>query len=336
MLDILGQLPPETDAAVLVVQHIPPHTESGLHRVLAPATRLRVRQAEHGIPLESGTVYTAVANHHLLVEGDTVMVTPGPRENHWRPSIDALFRSAAYAYRERTVGVILSGTLNDGTSGLWRIKRFGGVALAQDRSEAAFPDMIVSADKYVELDAELPAKTLGQHIAKLISTMPNSTPPHTSPEEEDFTRFEIDVAIGKNALKRGVLDYGTYSPLTCPECHGALTEYAEGKIRRYRCHTGHAHSSESLLAGIDENIERSTWEVMRGMEESQLLLNHLADSLAEQDGQSPVVAAYRARAAELADRSQRIKEMIFAREKVKPLNSATEAGGGNRPQPATS
>jgi two-component system, chemotaxis family, protein-glutamate methylesterase/glutaminase len=97
--------------------------------------------AEEGQPLERGRIYLAPPDRHLLVGRDHVHVRRGPRENQARPAIDPLFRSAAVNGSSRVIGIVLSGRLNDGTSGLHAIKRCGGIAVVQEPRDAAVPDM---------------------------------------------------------------------------------------------------------------------------------------------------------------------------------------------------
>jgi len=127
---------------------------------------------------------------------------------------------------------------------------------------------------------------------------------------EKMVAAEINIAKGMSALENGVLDHGQFSPLTCPDCHGALTEYREGKLRRFRCHTGHAHTSATLLTGINENVEKSMWEVMRGLEESQLLLNHMAEVM-KASGNLQESELYLDRAGNLAESAQIVKAAIL-------------------------
>ena len=319
LLEIIRGLPAQGDYAVLIVQHFPAHADSRMAAILAQETDLTVRAARHELPIEPLHVYCAQPNHHLLVEQGRMLLTRGPRENHWRPSIDALFRSAAFAHRRRVIGVILSGALNDGTSGLWNIKHYGGTTIVQDRREAAFPDMPDSAARYVEIDHELPARRIPIVIQEILSIMKPDNNAHRSNEQHDqLTALEIDIAKGKKALGRGVIAYGRPSSIACPECHGALTEYEEGTMKRYRCHTGHAHTAESLLSGIDENVEKSMWEVMRGIEESQMLSGNMAEML-RKTGQQEMAAEYRQRAAAAADRARAVKNAIMEMQAIDPL-----------------
>ena len=103
----------------------------------------------------------------------------------------------------------------------------------------------------------------------------------------------------------GILEQGTPSALACPECHGALTQFEEGKLLRYRCHTGHAHTAESLLASIKDNVEKSMWEVMRGLEEGNILLGTMAEKMKSAgDGKS-------ARKLQAEARSLQNRAMVF-------------------------
>jgi len=149
---LVAKLPGDTDAALFVVLHIPNQGPSRLPEILRYKSRLPVGHAKDGEPMESGRIYVAPPNHHLLLENDHVLLWSGPKENNSRPAINPLFRSAAYNYGEGVVGVLLSGTLDDGSAGLWLIKQKGGIAIVQDPTEAAFSDMPQSALKYVQAD----------------------------------------------------------------------------------------------------------------------------------------------------------------------------------------
>src|SRR5215471_8687446 len=116
-------LPPDLPAAVFIVLHIPPAGPSLLPKILSSSGPLRARHAINGEGIEHGRIYIAPPDHHLLVERERVRVMRGPKESRARPAADPLFRSAAHAYGTRVVGVVLSGSLDDGTAGLAAIKR---------------------------------------------------------------------------------------------------------------------------------------------------------------------------------------------------------------------
>lgn len=322
LINVVAGLPAGCSASIFIVQHVPAHADSHLSEILGRKTGLRVVTARDGAQIEPGTIYCAVPDHHLLIEEGRVLVTKGPKENRFRPAVDALFRSAAYAYRSAVVGVVLSGALNDGTSGLWRIKHLGGTTIIQDLDDAIFDSMPRSAKQHVQIDYELPSNEIGLMIHQLslsAASSQSSTVAIPNDPDHEFVAFEIAVAKGKNALERGVLDFGNYSPLTCPDCHGALTEYQEGPIKRFRCHTGHAHTAESLLSGIDAGIEKSMWEAMRGMEEGKLLLEQLAVE-SQGKGNDEAAEVYRSGARRFTVRSKIIKDLILGREATQTFN----------------
>ena len=144
LTELVQSLPADFHAAVFIVLHIPPHSPSVLPQILSAAGPLQAVHPVDGERIQKGRIYIASPDHHLLIEDGHVVVRKGPKENRFRPSVDALFRSAAYIYGPRVIGIVLTGTLDDGTSGLWSIKRLGGVAIIQEPKEAPFPSMPAS------------------------------------------------------------------------------------------------------------------------------------------------------------------------------------------------
>jgi two-component system chemotaxis response regulator CheB len=140
----VGRLGLDFGGAVFIVLHVSP-ARSVLPGILGRRTALPVANAVDGQPIEAGRIYVAPPDQHLLLEPGRVRVVDGPRQNGHRPGIDALFRTAAWAYAERVVGVLLSGALDDGTLGLEAIKRGGGLSLVQEPSDALYPAMPQSA-----------------------------------------------------------------------------------------------------------------------------------------------------------------------------------------------
>lgn len=126
ILELVKSLPPDFPASIFVVLHVAPHTESILPELITMLSPLKGKHPKDGEKFEPGTIYVAPPDHHLILEEDTIRITRGPKENRFRPSVDALFRSAAYTFKSRVIGVVLSGYLDDGTSGLWSVQRLGG------------------------------------------------------------------------------------------------------------------------------------------------------------------------------------------------------------------
>lgn len=135
----MAGLPGDFDAAVLVVLHMAPRLPSCLPRILERSGPLPCLHARDGVGLRPGLITVAPPDRHIAVENHHIRVWNGPREHHQRPSIDVLFRSAARAGGPRSVGVILSGALDDGVAGMQAIVRAGGHALVQAPEEARHP-----------------------------------------------------------------------------------------------------------------------------------------------------------------------------------------------------
>ncbi|HEX7238320.1 MAG TPA: chemotaxis protein CheB [Gammaproteobacteria bacterium] len=268
--EVLAGLPRDLPAATLAVVHIPPYATSALPVILSGAGPLPAKSAEDGERPRKGTVYVAPPDRHLLVEGGRLRLTRGPRENRVRPCVDALFRSAAVEFGPRVVGVVLSGTLDDGTAGLWAVKDRGGAAVVQQPSEAEYPDMPRSALEHVAVDHVLAVAQIGPKVAALVrerAAAPSAVPAAMATEAE--------IELEGNGLEKGILELGRPSRNSCPECHGSLIEIREGPIVRYRCHTGHAYSLRTLLAETEADIEKALWNAVRAIEERSILLRTL-------------------------------------------------------------
>jgi len=168
LLELATQLPAGFPAAVLMVLHVGAH-HSVLPELLKDCGALRARHAVDGQPLQPGTIEIAPPDLHMLVEGDRIRVQHGPKENHARPAIDPLFRSAARALGPQVIGVLLSGRLNDGTAGLGAIKQCGGLAVVQDPDDAEHPEMPRSALARVDVDCCVPGSELAHTLLRLVA-----------------------------------------------------------------------------------------------------------------------------------------------------------------------
>src|SRR4051812_13953252 len=138
---LVHSLPADLPAAVFVTVHFPRTSQSVLPRILSRAGSLPAVHPKDGEPIRRGTIYVAPPDQHLLLVNGAVRLVRGPTENGNRPAIDPMFRSAAVAYGDRVIGVVLSGNLDDGTAGLMSITRRGGVGVAQDPEDALFSSM---------------------------------------------------------------------------------------------------------------------------------------------------------------------------------------------------
>jgi two-component system, chemotaxis family, protein-glutamate methylesterase/glutaminase len=277
---LVSRLPGDFPGSVFVVWHLAPGAKSMLPQVLSRAGPLPALNPEDGDRIEPGCIYVAPNDHHMLLEKGTIRVARGPKENRFRPAVDPLFRSAAYIYGPRVIGVVLTGALDDGTAGLWTIKLRGGTAIVQEPSDAQVRSMPLNALDNVEVDHKLPALEIGALLGRLAREQAGPAPRVPAGEDEKTAR-EIHIARERDALEEGALRLGELSPFTCPECHGVLAMLREGKIVRFRCHTGHAFSADALLSANGEGLEARLWDAVRASDEAVILLNRLGEEFAK-------------------------------------------------------
>ena len=164
---LVSGLPEGFHASVFLVQHRRSTAPGLLPLILMKAGPLPASFPADFEPIERGHIYVAPPDYHMMLERGLVRLTRDPKENHVRPAIDALFRSAAYAYGPRVVGVVLTGLLNDGTAGLWVVKDRGGTAIVQDPKGAIAPSMPQSALQNVAVDYCLPLGEIAPLLAQL-------------------------------------------------------------------------------------------------------------------------------------------------------------------------
>jgi two-component system, chemotaxis family, protein-glutamate methylesterase/glutaminase len=269
---IIKQLPEQLNAAVFIVWHVSPYSTSILPEILNRAGRLKAKHPADGESIEMGKIYIAPPDHHLLLESGRIRLTKGPKENRFRPAIDPLFRSAAYAYGPRVVGVVLSGALDDGTAGLWAIKDRGGIAVVQDPAEAEQSSMPASALANVQVDHCVPVSEIPPLLVGLTQ---RAVEERRIPVSKDL-EIETKIALGGDAADLDVKQLGEISEFTCPDCHGSLIKLTNDKLLRFRCHTGHSFGGASLLAELTDSVEESVWTAIRTVEERIRLLKHLA------------------------------------------------------------
>jgi two-component system chemotaxis response regulator CheB len=306
-------LPVDLPAAVLITLHRAQGYPGLLAQILDNAGPLPAVMAEEGQYLERGRIYVAPPDRHLLVEHDHLHVRRGPRENHSRPAIDPLFRSAAATCLTRTIGVLLSGMLNDGTSGLLAIKHCGGLAVVQDPKDAAYPEMPRNALAYVAVDHVLPLAGIAPLLAARAATPPPS-PPAKVPEE---IRIEALIAAEELFVMPDQHRLGTLSPLTCPECDGSLQEIREDGLVRYRCHTGHAFTLEALRVAAGEAWERTLYGAMRAQQQQAMVVRRMADE-ARRQGDRRAAEEFERRARDYEEGAKVIQRLAACGGEVAP------------------
>jgi len=238
-----------------------------------------------GTAIEQRHIYVAPPDHHMLLEQGRIRVIRGPRENRHQPAIDPLFRSAGVAYGPRVVGVILTGSLDDGTAGLEAIKQRGGVAVVQNYTEALFSSMPHSAVEHVKVDYVLSLSAIAEKLRELAHEVVKES------EESPVSRnMETEVSMAKMQIppENEGEQVGTPSAYSCPECGGVLWEIHDGELLRFRCRVGHAFSVESMMAEQTDTIEEAMWIALKTLEES-VSISHRMASQARQRGHTSLV-----------------------------------------------
>jgi len=239
---------------MVIATHMPAGASSHLMPILSRAGKLEVFVVRDGLELNESRIYVARPNHHVLIERDHLHLTHGPKENHVRPAINPMFRSAAHAYGSDTIGVILSGALDDGVAGLWEIKRRGGIAIVQSPEDALFPDMPSQALQNVSVDYSEPADQIAGRITSLVNLERGAT--------SEF------------AEARGIP-----GKITCPECRGPMEQFTDGKIVEFRCRVDHRYSAESMLGAHAETEERTLWAAVVALEEGADLIEKVCANI---------------------------------------------------------
>jgi two-component system chemotaxis response regulator CheB len=167
---LVAGLPPGLKASLFIVQHLHASPSSALPQILSRAGPLPALHPAEGAMIEQGKISVAPPDHHLLIEEGHLHVGTGPKEHAVRPAADVLFRSAAHWYGPRVVGVILTGSGQDGADGLLAIKQHGGVTVIQDPDDAAWSSMPQRALEQVEVDYTLPLVRLASLLIHLVES----------------------------------------------------------------------------------------------------------------------------------------------------------------------
>lgn len=304
---LVAELPHNLRAAVLIVLHLS-KGRSVLPAILTRAGRLPAVHPFDGQPLHYGRIYVAPPDRHMTISGDAIRVVHGPTENGVRPAVDPLFRSAARTFGSRVIGVVLTGSLDDGTAGLAAVKDAGGIAIVQDPREAFAPSMPRSAMEAVAVDHVLPLAEIpiliGALAAEAAGAGRDQITPHLEPMEPDLS--QEDIALEPEDRP------GRVSVFSCPECHGALWEAEEAGILRFRCRVGHVYSSESMLAAQTDSVDRASWAALRALEERAALTRKLAyRAKARKHGW--VSQAFEQRALEAEEHAASLKQLLQER-----------------------
>ena len=288
-------------APILIVLHVGA-LPSELPALLSAAGVTPAKHGQDGEAICPGQIYVAPPDRHMIVVDGHIRLTRGPKENWARPAIDPLFRSAAEAFGPAVIGVILTGNLNDGSAGLYEIKRRGGITIVQDPEHAAHPDMPMSAAAQVDVDYCLPLAEIPSLLARLVGGKEGVVTARTNEAPRQLARGN-----GADLMEGEVFDRPI--TITCPDCGGALRRAEVGSMVRYACHIGHTYTAEVMAAAQFDDMEK----VMRSAER---ILNERAEfcrQMAERAGAAGKASGgevWHAASLEALDRAYTLRDFI--------------------------
>ncbi|MCE9557036.1 MAG: chemotaxis protein CheB [Planctomycetes bacterium] len=299
---LVAGIPKDLPASILIVQHLPSERKSYLSDILSNAGSLPAIDAHEGAEICPGMIFVAPANNHLSVKSGRIQIDQGPRENGFRPAIDVLFRSVALEYGPRAIGIVLSGHLDDGTAGLFAIKREGGLAVVQDPKDALSSDMPLSALEHVAVDHVVPVSEMGRLLVQLVR---EHVPEVSMGTKESQPLREV-------TKPAEMADRGPPSPFTCPECGGSLWESTGDGVLQFRCHVGHVYSEESLVEQQWDSVERALWAALRALKEKAAVALRILRR-AEQQGETEAQGRLLEKYQEADQQAEMIREMLLNR-----------------------
>ncbi|MFD2357505.1 chemotaxis protein CheB [Nonomuraea ferruginea] len=276
---LVGSLPADLPATVLVVLHLPPQGGGVLAGILDRAGPLKAVPAEDMQELRrgGGSMWPGP-----ITTCSSTRARSGchaaPRHNGHRPAADPLFMSAALDAGERVAAVVLSGMLDDGVRGCVAVDRRGGAVAVQDPGEAAFPGMPEAAVAAVPNAPSLPVRELADWLVRQ-----SRTPVITEARMDDT---EMMREVGRFLSEEPALAEpgGTLSGLGCPECGGPMYEQRDEGLARLVCRVGHAWSDESLVGAQSDAVERALWIAIQRLDERVRILGRMARSAEEHGG----------------------------------------------------
>ena len=289
-------------APILAVQHVGSHP-SILPDLITRSGPLGATHAVDGERLEVGRIHVAPPDRHMLVEGDHIRVLNGPKENHSRPAIDPLFRSAALAKGPAVIGVLLTGLLDDGTAGLQTIKQHGGVAIVQDPKDAESAGMPGSALRHVQVDHCVSLAAIGP----LIEALAAKPPKDARVSLLETVARENEIMLGKGDFLSHLEAIGRPSTFVCPDCSGSLWEVSGTDPPRFRCHTGHGYTLRNLQYAQSTTTDEAMWSALRALQEKEMML----EALAERDASDEIESGrLKAEAADVARHAETLRGLI--------------------------
>jgi two-component system, chemotaxis family, protein-glutamate methylesterase/glutaminase len=310
LIFLAGHLGRGFPASILVTIHLPPQARSELDALLSRAGPLPAGFASDGEIAKKGRIYIAPPDRHLLLTGERFALGEGARENNCRPAIDAMLRSTAVCCGPRAIGVVLTGTMGDGASGLWALSQCGGLTVVQDPHDAAFPEMPLTAMNRSKPDHVAPLADLPALLNKFVRQP-------AGPEVVCPPSIKIEVEIARNggASMERMDDLGRRSVLACPDCGGVMWEIDEQDLVRYRCHVGHTYTAEVMSLALDENLRRALATAQRALEERVALARKL-ENQAIAAGQRMLADTWAEKASEFEREMMVIRDSIRRMERI--------------------
>ncbi|MFN3932751.1 MAG: chemotaxis protein CheB [Brevundimonas sp.] len=299
-------LPADLQASVLIAVHVGSIGQDLLGRILDADGPIPAGTAVEGEPLERGRIYVAPADHHLVVDDRTIRLGRGPRENMSRPAIDPLFRSAGISAGPRAIGVLLSGMLNDGASGLADLKRCGGVTVVQSPLDAIEDEMPRTALLASDIDYRASASDLAGLIGRLIE---EEAGPELSPPAN--IALEVAIAVGRPSDSSVIAEIASPVPLSCPGCGGTLSQIRRSPLR-FRCQVGHGYTAEALAQEQEDAVDEAIRIALRVIGERVVLMEKMALE-ARQAGRTAAAASFDERALELRGHADVLMESALDR-----------------------
>ena len=315
LITLVANLPADLPAAVFIVLHVSPTVPSLLPTILARDSNLPVAHAVDGEAIMPGRVYVGPPDQHLVIEDKYLKLVHGPKENLHRPSIDALFRSAAHWAGPRVIGVVLTGAQDDGKVGMRAIKHRGGITIVQHPEDAAFPSMPMSVIQEIRVDYSLPLREIAPLLNDLSRQPVEEEGRYAVPDEIEIETKIAEQQMEGDELIASVERIGKISKLTCPDCHGALWEINDEDILRYRCHVGHAYSAEALSDGQSQMLEVALWSAVRALEEQTVLARRIVQR-ARNSNHERAAKLFERRAQEAEEHGSVIRQLLLSGQKA--------------------
>lgn len=297
-------LPGDLAASIFIVIHVGAKGKDLLAGIFDANSSISISTAVDGEVLRPGHAYVAPADHHLLVIGNVVRLGRGPRENMARPAVDPLFRSVAISFGSRAIAVVLTGMLNDGTSGLADVKRCGGTTVVQNPADAVAPDMPRGALRGSDVDYRAPLSEMATLLIKLVGE--EAGPAVDIPED---IVSEVEIALGRRSDSEVLAKFSDPVALSCPACGGVLSQIQRWPPLRFRCQVGHSYTADALATEKEGTVDEAIRVALRIVEERAVLTQKMADD-ARQTGRGAAAASYEQRVSESRAYADTLRQAI--------------------------